>query len=174
VCAFCHTPYPITGPGQPTPRFTRSVPAPRASAAITASGDPRIAMARRSRAKRWSFIGALAAITVGTYFATREQVIPVGVAIPNLIAGPMSQGDANGILKTVNGSAQVEEKDGELTVKIPAATFPERRIGQLALAQQYARAVEITSGRKRAIIFLDPAGVRFARADSVKGVTMSR
>jgi hypothetical protein len=52
--------------------------------------------------------------------------------------------------------------------------FPERREGQLALAQQYARADAIVRGRKRAISFLDPDGSLFARADPAKGVAMTR
>jgi hypothetical protein len=138
------------------------------------AADPRIAMARRSRAKRWGAIGLLAAFTGGYYFIARDRVIPVGVAIPNLIAGPMSPLAAAGILTTVNGTAQVEERDGELTVRASAATFPERRDGQLAFAQQYARADEIVQGHKRAISFLDPGGNRFARADPEKGVVMTR
>ncbi len=178
VCAFCQTAYPTDESARAaTPRFTRAVTSPRASTATPSrgmAGDPRIAIARRSRAKRWGVIGLLAACTVGYYLLSRERVIPVGVAIPNLIAGPMSPGVATGILKTVNGAAQVEVRDGELTVRIAAATFPERRDGQLALAQQYARADEIVRGRKRAISFLDPGGNRFARADPEKGVVMTR
>ena len=86
----------------------------------------------------------------------------------------MSTFEANGLLKMVEGTGQVEERAGELTVKIATAIFPERRDGQLALAQQYARAVEIVQGRKRAISFLDPGGDRFARADPQKGVVMTR
>ena len=131
-------------------------------------------MARRSRAKRWGVIGLLAAFTAGYYFMTRDRVIPVGVAIPNLIAGPMTPLAATGILQRVNDAAQVELRGGELTVRVVAATFPERRDGQLAFAQQYARADEMVEGRKRAISFLDPAGNRFARADPQKGVVMTR
>jgi hypothetical protein len=179
VCAFCQTPYPTDGSAlAPTPRFTRAVASPQASKATpsrtTATGDPRIGMARRSRAKRWGAIGLLAAFTGAFYFASRDRVIPVGVAIPNLIVAPMSTFEANGLLKMVEGTGQVEERGGELTVKIATAIFPERRDGQLALAQQYARAVEIVQGRKRAISFLDPSGNRFAKADPEKGVVMTR
>jgi hypothetical protein len=178
VCPFCQTAYPTDGSARgATPRFTRAAASPRASKAIPfrrQQGDPRNAIARRSRAKRWGAIGLLAAITVGYYLMGRERVIPVGVAVPNLIAAPMSPLEANGILKSVNGAAQVEVRDGELTVRISAATFPERREGQLALAQQYSRADEIVHGRKRAISFLDADGNRFARADPEKGVAMTR
>jgi hypothetical protein len=154
VCAFCHAPFPTGRSAQ--------------------AGNPRATRARLSPAIRWGVIGLLAAITVGYYLVGRERAIPVGVVIPNLIAGPMSPGEANVTLKTINGTAQVDVRDGELFVRIGAAAFPERRDGQLALAQQYARADEIVQGRKRAISFLDPGGNQFARADPAKGVAMTR
>jgi hypothetical protein len=131
-------------------------------------------MARRARTKRWVFIGVLAVGTVAAYVFTREPVIPTGVVVPDLIPGPMTPLAAAAILKTVNGSAQVEAHGADLTVKIAAATFPERRDGQLALAQQYARADAIVEGRKRAISFLDPQGTVFARANPATGVSMAR
>ncbi len=118
-------------------------------------------------------IGLLAAGTAGFYFVGRERPIPVGVAIPNLITAPMSPTEAVGILKTVNGTAQVEERGGELIVRVTTG-FPERRDGQLAFAQQYARADQIVQGKQRAISFLDPAGKSFAKADPSKGVVMTR
>jgi hypothetical protein len=128
---------------------------------------------RKAQTKRWIFIGMLAAGTVGYYFFTRDRVIPVGVPMPNLIAGSMSQIAAENLLKSVGASAQIEERAGEITVHVSAAGFPERRDGQLAWAQQYARADEIVQGKKRIINFSDPGGVRFARADD-KGVVMTR
>jgi hypothetical protein len=178
VCPFCQTPYPTDGSAQvATPRVTRAAASPRATSATTpqrAGGDPRNAIARGARAKRWTAIGLLAAFTVAYYFFTRDRVIPVGVALPNLIAAPLSPGEAAAILRTVNGSAQVDSSGDELTVRISAATFPERRDGQLALAQQYTRADAIVEGRKRTISFLDAAGNRFAQADPAKGVVMTR
>ena len=178
VCAFCQTPYPTAGSGEGgTPRFTRAVAGPRDSKATPASAvasDPRIAMARRSRTKSWGLIGFLAVFTGGFYFVTRDKVIPVGVAIPNLIAGPMSPNEANAIINTTNRTAQVEVTNAGITVRIPATTFPERRDGQLAFAQQYARADEIVQGHKRLINFIDPTGIKFAMADPKLGVMMSR
>ena len=176
VCAFCHTPYPTDEAARaPTPRFTRSVATSGDSRATTsrAMGDPRIAM-RRSRIRRRVGIGLLAAFTAGFYFMTRERVIPVGVAVPNLIAAPMSPLEAASLLKTAERTSVVEMHDRELTVRVGAATFPERRDGQLAFAQQYARADELVQRRKRAISFVDPTGNRFARADPEKGVVLTR
>lgn len=138
------------------------------------TGAPRTAIARVTPAQRWVFIGLLAVLTFGYYFGTRERVIPVGVAIPNLIDAPMSPAEAAGTLRTININSQVEVRDGELSVRIAPAAFPQKREGQLALAQQYARADEIVEGRKRAINFLDPDGNRFARSDPEKGVAMTR
>ncbi len=172
VCAFCQTPYPTDRDG--TPRSSRAVTSPRGTMSVGAPGDPRNAMAKKARAKRWAFIGLLAAVTVGVYFVGRPPNIPIGVVMPNLIPSPMSRGDADGILRTVNGGSKVEENNGELTVRITTATFPERRDGQLALAQQYSRADELVNGKKRAINFLDPNGNKFARAEPDKGVVMTR
>ena len=93
--------------------------------------------------------------------------------MPNLIAGGMSQVGAEALLNRINPTAQIEERGGEITVHVPAVSFPERRDGQLAFAQQYARADEIVQGKKRIINFNDPTGVRFARSDD-KGVVMTR
>jgi hypothetical protein len=168
VCAHCQTPYPTDS--------VESQGATRRAhgAAWWRSGSLGRVIARLSRTQRWGVIGLLAVVAVGYYFATRERVIPVDVVVPNLIAAAMSPAEAASILKTVNKTAQVEVRDGELTVRISAAAFPQRRAGQLALAQQYARADEIVEGRKRAISFLDPDGNRFARSDPEKGVAMTR
>ena len=123
---------------------------------------------------RWGVIGLLATLAVVYFFVGRERAIPVGVAIPDLVDRPMSRDEAIALLKRMNGTAQVEERAGELTVRFSAATFPERREGQLALAQEYSRADELVTSRKRAISFLDPGGEPFARADPAKGVMMTR
>jgi hypothetical protein len=168
VCAHCQIPYPadsIDPPG--AARNARG-------AAPWRSGSPRRVIARLSHARRWGIIGLLAVATVGYYVATRERVIPVGVVVPNLIAASMSPDEAASILRAVNKTAQVEVRDGELVVRIASAAFPQRREGQLALAQRYARADAIVEGRERAISFLDPDGNRFARSDPGKGVAMTR
>lgn len=179
VCPFCQTPYPtdVSARGG-TPRFTRATATPRSSRATSArdvATDPRVAMAeaKRSRTIRWVVIGVLAAGTAVFYFVARDKPIPVGVALPNLIAASMSPIEAANLLRTVNGTAQVEERGGELVVRVSNG-FPERRDGQLAFAQQYTRADEIVQGKKRAISFLDPGGKSFAKADPAKGVAMTR
>lgn len=178
VCAFCQAPYPIGGPADAgAPRDVRAGASPRTSKPTSSRellGDLDQAIARRSRAKRWGAIGLLTVFVLGYYFVGRERSIPVGEVLPNLIAAPMSRAEAAATLNATNGTAQVEERDGGLIVRIAAATFPQRRDGQLALAQQYARADEVVLGRKRSISFLDPDGNQFARADPEKGVMMTR
>lgn len=185
VCAFCQTPYPTDGSAQAAaPRSTRAVvsaPAPKAAPPASKApppgrrtADQRVAPARRSRIASWSVIGLLAALTAGFYIVERDRDIPVGVAMPNLISRPMTPIEATNILKAINGSAQVEVRGGDLIVRIAAATYPERRDGQLALAQQYTRADAIIQGRRRKISFFDPGGISFASADPDKGVTLTR
>jgi len=160
VCAFCQTPYPTDGSAQ----------AGRSRKASALSWR-----ALSSRAKRWWASGLLfLALALGYFILTRGGGIPVGVVIDNVFAGPMSRSEAASTLGALNGSAQVVERNGELVVRIAAGKFPEQREGQLAFAQQYARADGIVQGRKRAISFLDPDGNRFAHADPATGVSMTR
>ena len=172
VCAHCQTPYPIER--SDSPGSSRNTRAAASMKAAGLTGAPRAILARLTPIQRWGLIGLLAVATAGYYFTTRDRVIPVGVAVPNLIAAPMSPAEAAGTLRTVNETAQVELRNGELSVRIASAAFPQKREGQLALAQQYARADEIVEGRKRTINFLDPDGNRFARSDPGQGVAMTR
>ena len=175
VCAHCQTPYPTDGSAEAaSARTTRAVPAARASKASAGPPGDWTSPARRSRLMRWSAIGALAAITLAYYISSRERPIPVGVVLPNLIGGTMSPSEAAVTLDAFNGPGQLDMRNGVLVVRMEAAGFPQRRDGQLALAQQFARADEIVQGKKRAISFLDPGGSEFARADPAKGVTMTR
>jgi hypothetical protein len=158
VCAFCQTPYPTDGSAHSS--------APRRT--------PAVAVLLRSRAVRWGVIGVLALFTVGYYLAVRERTIPTGVAVPNLIEAKMSLNEATAFLKTADANATVELRNGELSVRVSAATFPQQRAGQLAFAQQYARADAMVQGRKRVILFLDPDGAPFAKADPAQGVILTR
>lgn len=171
MCAFCQTPYPTVVEPKDSSRNTRTAVSMK-SAGVARS--PRAIIARLSPVQRWGIIGLLATVTAGYYLATREQVIPVGVAVPEHMGAPMTPAQAASTLRTVNKAAQVEVRGGELFVRIVSAAFPQKREGQLVLAQQYARADEIVEGRKRAINFLDPEGNRFARSDPEKGVAMTR
>ena len=171
VCAFCQAPYPTDGVGQSgTGRASRAVVSPRTSKAIPATALNE----GRSRTMRWVAIGLLAAVTIGYYVMQRERVIPAGVVVADLIARPMSATEAANVLRGVHATTPPELRDGVLIVRIPSDIFPDRRDGQLALAQQYARADDVVQGRKRTISFLDPSGSPFAKADPATGVVLTR
>ncbi|MBI3569375.1 MAG: hypothetical protein HY084_14340 [Gemmatimonadetes bacterium] len=142
--------------------------------ASSASGGSGLANLFQSRAVLWGTVGVLAAGTLVYLFITREQSVPSGVVVPNIIATPMSPAEAGVTLRATEATALVEIHGDVVTVKYPPAMLPQRRAGQLALAQQYARADEIVLGRKRRISFLDPDGKEFAVADPEKGVMMTR
>lgn len=177
MCAFCQTPYFIEGPDRATTsRDQQGRDAPSVAKTKSergAAGGPRGILGSASPTMRRGLIAALALLTVGVYFITRERPIPAGVVLPNVIAAPMSPDEARVFLETVNASAKVEPRDGKLFVQM-TGTFPDLRQGQLALAQQYARADAIVFGSKRALVFLDPSGNRFAEADPNTGVMMTR
>lgn len=126
------------------------------------------------RALRLIATGVVALFAVWYLTSNREKSIPVGEVIPNLISAPMSPAEAASVIATTNAHAKVSDRNGELVVQVDAATLPQRREGQLALAQQYARADEIVLGRKRAISFLEADGSPFAKADPARGVMMTR
>jgi hypothetical protein len=149
-------------------RASSSKPSPGAAGGLGGT------LAGLSPATRWGVTGLLVVFAVGYFFIGRERSIPVGVVLPNVVVKPMTKSMANDVLKLVNDHAKVEERDGALTVQIFAVLFPEHREGQLAMAQEYARADEIMQGKKRTISFLDPTGSPFAKADPAKGVVMTR
>jgi len=178
VCDHCQTPYRTGSSAQAAKaRSTGTAKSERAAKPTPRTAGPggaRRVSARRSRVLLWGFVAVLTALTAGYLYAGRERTVPAGVVMPNFLAAPMSPIEATNTISAVNGTSQVEERNGELTVRVAAAIFPVKRTGQLALAQQYARADEMVLGRKRAISFLDAAGSIFARADPEKGVAMTR
>jgi hypothetical protein len=155
VCAFCQTPYPKA-----------------ASESARAARNSGITLSPAMT--RGILIGVVAVVGLIFYMTTREKSIPVGKVLPNLIAVPMSAAEAASLVASIGASAQVEARGDALTLKVPAAMFPQRREGQLAFAQQYARADEIVSGKKRTITFVDPDGSPFAKAEPGVGVMMTR
>jgi hypothetical protein len=151
--------------------------ASKSAQAFGMAGDPRPGIARKQLLRKWGAIGVLAVtvvLAVGYFVGTRERVIPVGVAMPNLITRLMTPVEATGMLSEVRATAQVDVRNGQVTVRLTAALIPERRDGQLAFAQRYARADEIVEGRKRPISFRDTEGNEFARSVPAQGVMMTR
>jgi hypothetical protein len=157
MCPFCFAEYP-----QPRSGARQST---GATVVATASA------LKLSPAVRWSLLGVIVLFGGWYFLAGRERAIPTGVVVADLVAAPVSRGEAEALLRRVKAEATVEERGGELTVSFPPALWPERRAGQLAAAQQYARAVEVVEGRKRNISFFDPSGTLYAKATS-EGVVM--
>ena len=122
---------------------------------------------------KWGMPALIVAFGVWYFVFAGERRIPVGVVMPNIVTVPMTQIQAEGLLRRVKETGSVETRGADLAVTFPRAIWPERRDGQLALAQQYARAVEMTEGKKRNIGFYDPAGNLYAKADPT-GVMMVR
>jgi hypothetical protein len=120
---------------------------------------------------RWGLLAVIVLLGGWYFFLGRERTIPTGVVVANLVAAPMSRGEAEALLRRVKAEATVEDRGGSLRVSFPAALWPERRAGQLAAAQQYARAVDVVEGRKRDISFFDPSGTLYAKA-TAEGVVM--
>lgn len=162
VCPFCFTPY----------RTEKGSGGRSASAkARQAAGGGGFQFANLSPAVKFGVPVVLVAFVAWFLFTGREPGVPVGVVAPDVIAAPMSKGMAEAFVRQINSSATVERHGSDITITFQAASWPQRKVGQLALAQQYAHAVEIVEGARRNIKFLDPAGTQFAKADAA-GVTM--
>ena len=176
VCAHCQTPYPTDAAGSSGgAQRGRSTQAMR-SGGPGRPGSPLGGIAERLQNPRvrWGLIAAVAILVVGYVYLGRDATIPTGVAVPNLIKAPMSLNEATAFLKTVNAGSQVDVGASQVTVRLAAAAYPQQRAGQMAIAQQYARADELVQQRKRLIVFLDPDGAPFAKADPAIGVLMTR
>jgi hypothetical protein len=157
MCPFCFAEYP-----QPRGGARQS--------ALAAAGSGALAL-KLSPPVRWGLLGVIVLFGGWYFLFGRERAIPTGVVVADLVAAPVSRGEAEALLRRVKAEATVEERGGELTVSFPAALWPERRAGQLAAAQQYARAVEVVEGRRRNISFFDPSGTLYAKA-TAEGVVM--
>jgi hypothetical protein len=199
VCPFCFTPYPPEEVGarsgshqrvsqqaarasQGSARASQQVQ--RQSGASSAGPSPltlavgraRDFVMRQSPVVRWSGAGILFVLLLWVIVGGEEgPTFTPGTVPSNVIATPMQREEAEALIRHTRETALVEEQSGdELFVSYPAATFPVREDGQVALAQQFARADEIVSGRKRRITFYNPNGRIFAQADPIKGVTVVR
>ena len=163
VCPFCFTPY-----------RTEKGSGGRSASAMArqaAGGGGRFQFANLSPAVKFGVPVVIVAFIAWFAFSGREPGVPVGVVAPDVISAPMSKGMAEAFVRQINASATVDRRGTDITITFQAASWPQRKVGQLALAQQYARAVEIVEGARRNIKFLDPTGAQFAKADAA-GVTM--
>lgn len=157
MCPFCFAEYP-----QPRGGARQSTASAISGGALALKLSPPV---------RWALLAVI--VLVGAWYALsgRERAIPTGVVVADLVAAPMSRGEAESLLRRVKAEATVADRGGEVTVRFPAALWPERRAGQLAAAQQFARAVQVVEGRKRNISFFDPSGTLYAKA-TAEGVVM--
>ena len=191
VCPFCFTPYPADAPQsrqstgtarQSTASGKATWPGDRPTAATTggsggairgAVDQARAFVMRQSPLVRWSALG-IAAVLLFWMLAGGEQrrSFATGSVPSNIIASPMQREEAIALLKRTRETALVDMQSDEVFVSYPAATFPLLEEGQIALAQQFARADEIVEGRKRRIFFYNPSGRIFAQSDGVTGVTV--
>jgi hypothetical protein len=199
VCPYCFTPYPpeeiAAGArsgshprvSQQGPRQSQQVPrasqqAQRTSASTQAEPSAltlalvraRDAVMRQTPVVRWSGAGILLVLGIWMFTGGEEAGLEAGSVPSNIIASPMDQEEAVALIKHTRETALVDESSDEVYVSYPAASFPLRAEGQVALAQQFARADEIVNGRKRRIFFYNPNGKVFAQADPMRGVTVGR
>lgn len=182
ICPFCHNEYAqAERPSKATPRVSFGVAAsalppgtPRSSGAIPVRRPGlRGYLDELSPVVKWGVPGLLVVFAVWYVFFSGERRIPVGVVMPNMVAAPMVPAQADAFLRRMRATAKVSVRGSEVYVTFPAENFPVHRDGQLALAQQFARADELVEGRRRIITFSDGAGEVFAKA-SPAGVMMVR
>ena len=190
VCPYCFTPYPTESASAKRSSSTRLSP-PAAGAASNAGGslsatiggliDQLTTLLKRG----WAFYrkqtptvryasAAILAVLILWWATSEEPQFEAGVVQSDIIATPLQRDEALAIIKQTRESAIVDVQQDEVFVSYPASTFPVREDGQLALAQQFARADEIVEGRKRRIYFYNPNGKLFAQADGVRGVVLVR
>jgi len=200
VCPFCFTPYPAdapesrqsTGVGRQStsvprqstgvPRQSTAVKKPSGPGAKSAGGAPagggaiagaRAAFMRQSPTVRFTSVGIAIVLVVWLFTGGEEErTFETGSVPTNIIASPMQRTEAIALIKQTRETALVETQSDEVMVSYPAASFPLLEAGQIALAQQFARADEIVEGRKRRIFFYNPSGRIFAQSDGVTGVTV--
>jgi hypothetical protein len=197
VCPYCFTPYPpeevaagarsgshqrvsqqVPRPSQQrtsqhSQRTSGNTPAPP-SALTVALQRARDFVMRQTPVVRWTGAAIIVVALVWMFTGEEDPRFEAGAVPSNVIATPMQQEEAVALIKHTRETALVDESSDEVFVSYPAATFPLREDGQIALAQQFSRADEIVNGRKRRIFFYNPNGKVFAQADPVRGVTVVR
>ncbi|MBA3852890.1 MAG: hypothetical protein C0503_00655 [Gemmatimonas sp.] len=188
VCPYCFTPYPAEGPSAKRTTSTRQAPSV-GTGASGGAGAPALSEAverlralalqgwafyrKQTPVVRYSSAGILLVLVL--WAATGEEpAFEPGVVQSEIIATPMQREEALAIIKTTRETAIVDVQQDEVFVSYPAATFPVREEGQLALVQQFTNADEIVEGRKRRIYYYNPNGKLFAQADGVRGVVLVR
>ena len=103
--------------------------------------------------------------------AIPEDAAPVSVP-STLVVTPQEREAAKALLDATRQQALVETQGDEVMVSYSAAAFPLTPETQRQLVEAFVRADEVVEGRKRRIVFYNPAGRVFAQADGVAGLTM--
>ncbi len=177
VCPYCFTPYPT----EPAPGARQSV---RMAAPVGASGaagagksiatEIRAFVMRQTPVVRWSALGIVLVSILWAATSTGGGDTGAGNAGESVIATPLQRDEALAVIRQTRETALVDVQQDEVFVSYPAATFPVREEGQLALVQQFAQADGIVEGRKRRIFFYNPNGKLFAQSDASRGVILVR
>lgn len=189
VCPYCFTPYPREDGGQArqSASMRQSQTSLRQSGSTkhpAPTGNPFVdqlksyyeslhsLVMRQTAVVRWTGAGIIIVVLIWAFSGDEEATFEAGSVPSTIIASPMQREDALALMKRTRETALVDETNDELFVSYPAASFPLKEEGQIALAQQLARADEIITGRKRRIFFYNPNGKVFAQSDGVTGVTV--
>lgn len=180
VCPYCFTPYPAAGSAKGGGRSStsaRAVPAESGNAVTQALMPLKATFLKQSPLVRFSLVGIAAVLLLWTFTGGSSNGgvdLTPGSVPSNIIATPMQREEALALIKRTRETALVDMQADEVYVSYPAATFPLLPEGQIALAQQFARADEIVEGKKRRIFFHNPSGKVFAQSDGVTGVTIAK
>ncbi len=177
VCPYCFTPYPTEpAPGKRSSTRmspTTSAPGPggKGKSLVT---EVRGFVMRQTPVMRWSALGIVVVLILWIATGPSGGVGAAGSQPDAVISTPLQRDEALAVIRQTRESALVDVQQDEVFVSYPAATFPVREEGQLALVQQFAQADGIVEGRKRRIFFYNPNGKLFAQSDASRGVIVVR
>jgi hypothetical protein len=117
-------------------------------------------------------IGALAIVMTTTDPDAVPPEAPPRSVPSTLTVTPAEREAAVALIQSTRAQALVETQADEVMVSYSAAAFPLDAAAQRQLVEAFARADEMVEGRKRRIVFYNPAGRVFAQADGIAGLTM--
>ena len=117
-------------------------------------------------------VGAIALVMVATDPNEVPETAPPRSVPSTLTVTPSEREAALALIQSTRAQALVETQADEVLVSYSAAAFPLDPAAQRQLVEAFAKADEMVEGRKRRIVFYNPAGRVFAQADGVAGLTM--
>ncbi|MEX2181880.1 MAG: hypothetical protein WD771_07545 [Gemmatimonadaceae bacterium] len=178
VCPYCFTPYPVDAGSRQRQTKRMRVAGSNWKALAGRVGETfakaKAAFLRQTPVVRWATTGIVVVLVLWALTGPGEPTFEPGVVPSDIIATPLQREEALAIIRQTRETALVDIQADEVFVSFPAATFPVREDGQLALVQRFAQADEIVEGRKRRIFFYNPNGKLFAQTDGVAGVVLVR